>query len=345
MHTGFWAAKQAYPGLDDIGATIAAKSFSDRAIGNYHPAQRPTAFQGTFGAALGLYQTYFLTFAQSVYRGIEEKNFKQLAILAATQSGIFGMSSWPGFNLLSEQVVSRFNDKHYDLTTGTFRAADKDLAELILYGLPSSLGPAFYTRGDISPRIPSTITELAMVNGIKEGYNAATQIIKKTGEGIGNGTPVQSLFEALSLQSINRPIARWSELVTGSSLTQQGNTVSPQNEVWTPMGVTARLLATRPIEEQVTRNARHLDTFYGQVDRDRRQQVVNKLKTGIRDGKLDSEIVSGAALDYLRFGGTAKGWTSALNEAIISTEQGTRAGLLRKLEPDSPLHYMINELY
>lgn len=345
MHTGFWAAKQAYPGLNDIGATIAAASFADRAIGNYHAAQRPTAFQGTLGAAVGLYQTYFLTFAQHIYRGLEERNFGQLAALAASQAGIFGIGSWPGFNLISEQVVSRFNDKHYDLTTGTFRAADKDTAELILYGLPSSLGPAFYTRGDISPRIPSTMGEVAILNGVKEGYNAAVQIIKKSGEGVSNGTPVQSLFEALSLQSINRPIARWSELVTGSSLTRQGNTVSPQNEVWTPMGVGARLLATRPIEEQVLRNARHLDTFYGQVDFERRQAAVSKLKTGIRNGKLDDAVISDAAETYLRFGGSAKGWQAALNEAMISSEGGTRLGLMRKLEPDSPINRMISDLY
>lgn len=345
MHTGYFAAKQAYPGLDEHGLTIAAVAFTDRAIGNYHAAQRPTVFQGTFGAALGLYQTYFLTYAQHVYRGLEERNFRQLATLAATQAGIFGISSWPGFQVMSEQIVSRFNDQHYDLTTGTFRAADKHVAELILYGLPSSLGPAFYTRGDISPRIPSTAAELAVVNGVKEGYRTIAALISKAGEGLGNGTPVQSLFEALSMQSLNRPIARWSELVTGSSVTRQGNTVSPQNEVWTPLGVTARLLATRPLEEQVVRNARHLDTFYGQVDRERRQDAVKKLKVALRDGKLDDDVLGKTAHDYLRFGGNSKGWNAAVNEAMVTTEEGTRAGMLRKLEPDSPIRHMINDLW
>lgn len=345
MHTGYWAAKQAYPGLDDVGATIAAASFTDRVIGNYHAAQRPTAFQGTFGSMLGLFQTYFLTFAQHTYRGMEERNFKQLAALAATQAGIFGISSWPGFNLLSEQVVSRFNDEHYDLTTGTFRAADRNTAELILYGLPSSLGPAFYTRGDISPRIPSSFTDIAVMNGIHEGWKAAHQIATKTAQGIGDGQGTQALFEALSLQSLNRPIARWSELVTGHSITRQGNTVSPQNEVWTPMGITSRLFSVRPIEEQVVRNARHLDTFYGQIDFENRQNAVRKLKTSVRNGEASDTVVNGVAEEYLRFGGSAKGWNAAINEVLSTSNEGTRASMLRKLEPDSPLRRMIDDMY
>lgn len=345
MHTGYWSAKQAYPGLDELGATIAASAFTDRVIGNYYAAQRPTAFQGTFGASLGLFQTYFLTFAQHTYRGLEERNFAQLATLAASQAGIFGISSWPGFNLLSEQVVSRFNDNHYDLTTGTFRAADKNVAEMILYGLPSSLGPAFYTRGDISPRVPGAIQELAVLNGIKEGWNAMYQIATKTAQGVGDGTPMQSLFEALSLQSLNRPIARWSELVTGHSVTRQGNTVSPQNEVWTPIGVASRAFSVRPLEEQVARNARHLNSFYGQVDFENRQSAVQKLKTAVRDGNVNDTLIGTVAEEYLRFGGSAKGWNSAINEVLATSNEGTRATLLRKLQPDSPIRKMIDDLY
>jgi len=345
MHTGYIAAKHAYPGIDNTAATIAAAAFTDRAIGNYHASQRPTAFQGTLGAAIGLFQTYFLTFAQHIYRGLEDRNFKQLAVLAMTQAGMFGINSWPGYNMLSEQVISRFNDKHWDLTTGTYRAVGDPAAEMILYGLPSSLGPAFYTRGDISPRIPSTMTEIAIFNGIKEGWNAAHQVVKKTAQGLGEGTPVQSLFEALSLQSLNRPIARWSELVTGASVTRQGNTISPAAEVWTPTGVFARLLATRPIEEQVVRNARHLNQFYEQVDFERRQELMNKIKTSLRDGTLNDSLLSNAALEYVRFGGSARGWRGALNEAMVKSEEGTRLDLLRKLEPDSPLQVMLQDLY
>lgn len=345
MSVGYLGAKTAYPGIDNTGATIAAINFADRAIGNYHANQRPTWFQGSLGAALGLFQTYMLTFAQSIYRGIENQNFKQLAALMLAQTGLFGMKSWPGYNLLSEQLVANFNDDHWDLTTGTYRALNKPAAELVLYGLPSSLGPSFYTRGDISPRVPSTMGELAVFNGLQQGWNAAYQIVKRVGEGLADGTPVQNFFEALSLQSLNRPIARWSELVTGASVTRIGNTVTPTAEVWTPVGIAARLIATRPLEEQVVRDAYHMNQFYEALDRDRRQDVMLKLRTALRDGSLSDNLISEAATDYLRYGGSARGWRAALNEAMIRSEEGTRYDLLRKLEPDSPINRMIEDRY
>lgn len=345
MNVGYMAAKQAYPQIDDFAGTIAAMHFADRAIGNYHASQRPTFFHGTFGAAIGLYQTYFLTYAQQVYRGIENRNFKQLAAVASAQAGIFGMSSWPGYNLLSEQVVSQFSDKHWDITSGTYRAVGDPAAEVILYGLPSSLGPAIYTRGDVSPRIPTGFQDIALYNNIRQGWDAAAGIVERTASGLQNGNLGQSMLEALSLQSINRPIARWAEIAAGESVTRQGNTVSPSSEVWTPTGVASRLIATRPLEEQVVRNTIRANKMYKEMDFENRQAAVEKLKVAIRNGNLDSELVSKTALVYFKKGGTADGWNSAMNELFVKAEQGARMDLLRKLEPDSPLRRMVSDLY
>lgn len=345
MNIGYIAAKTAYPGIDDFGATIAAMNFMNRSIGNYHAAQRPGLFQGTLGAAIGLYQTYMVTYAQSIYRGLENRNFKQLAATALSQSALFGMASWPGYSLLSEHVISQFNDNHWDLTSGTYRAVGDPMAELILYGLPSSIGPAFYTRGDVSPRIPTSLGEVAMYNGIRQGWEAAATIVSKTAEGIQNRNVTQSLFEALSLQSLNRPIARWSELITGESITRQGNTVSPSSEVWTPVGIGARLIGTRPMEEQVVRNAIYSNKFYESMDHENRQEAVQALKTALRSGNMPDSLISETALKYMRAGGTAKGWSSAMNEILMKTEDGARLDLLRKLEPGSPVRTMIDDLY
>lgn len=345
MHTGYLAAKQAYPGIDDTAATIAAVAFADRTIGNYHAAQRPAMFQGTFGAAIGLYQTYVLTYAQSIYRSLENRNFKQLAGLAIAQSGIFGIASWPGYNLLSEHVVGHMSDQHIDLTTGTYRAVGDDAARLILYGLPSSIGPAFYTRGDVSPRVPSTMTEIAVFNGIKQGWSAATQIVTKAGEGLQEGTFSQSMFEALSLQSLNRPIARWAEMVSGSTITSKFNTVTPTSEMFTPAGIFSRIIGTRPMEEQVVRDAIHKNRYYEALDKDRRDEAVDRLATAIRKGDLNDTIISDTAAKYLRFGGSAQGWQSALNKVMIQAVDGSRLDLLRKLEPDNPINRMIADHY
>lgn len=345
MHTGYLAAKRAYPGIDDTAATIAASAFADRTIGNYHAAQRPAMFQGTFGAAIGLYQTYVLTYAQSIYRSLENRNFKQLASLSIAQSALFGISSWPGFHTLSEQVVGRVSDQHVDLTTGTYRAIQDPAARLILYGLPSSLGPAFYTRGDVSPRIPSTMNEIAVFNGIKQGWSAASQIVQKASEGLTTGNAGQSMLEALSLQSLNRPIARWAELASGSSITTQFNTMSPSSEMFTPMGVFARMIGTRPLEEQVTRNAVYLNRYYEALDKERRAVAVDKLATAIRANNLTGETVSKVADQYMRAGGHAQGWRNTLNQTMLESEHGARWEMMRHFEPNSPLNLMLKDLY
>lgn len=344
MLTGYLAAKHAYPDISNIGATIHASGVADRAIGNYYSSQRPTIFQGALGSMLGLYQTYLMSFAQSVYRGIENKSFVQLAQTAGLQAGIFGTASWPGYNLLSETIGKYLSNQNYDLTTGTYRAVGDTTAQLVLYGLPSWLGPSFYTRGDITPRVP-TFDNLAIVNTLTSSYNSMGKIVSGLMSQPGVEGKLQSMGEALSLQSLNRPLARVAEIATGESITSKGQTVSTNTEVWTPMGVMSRLLAVRPLEEQVTRNALHLNSYYGAVDYENRQRIVNKLRTAIRANDIPDDLIDKTASEYLLKGGSAKGWTDVMNQVMIKTEQGTRMDLMRKLQPDSPLRRMITETF
>jgi len=346
MHTGYLGAKHAYPGIDDTAATLAAMHFADRAVGNYHAAQRPTIFQGTLGASLGLFQTYMLTFAQHIYRGIENRNFRQLSALMLSQAGIFGTKSLPGYNLLSEQIISQFSENNWDLTTGTYRAVGDPTAEMILYGLPSSItGTAFYTRGDVSPRIPSTMGDIVLLNSARQGYEFVTNTISKVSQGWQDGQITRNFLEAVSLQSMSRPAARWAEILSGSSQTAQGNTVSTYDEVWTPIGVAARAIGARPLTEQVTREAMYLNRFYEARDHENRQRAMARIKTALRGGDLSDELLSSIATEYMRQGGNARGWRSTMNEALIKSNLGERMDLKRKLEPTSPLHYMIDDLY
>jgi hypothetical protein len=346
MHTGYLGAKTAYPGIDDTAATLAAMNFADRTVGNYHAAQRPTMFQGTLGAVIGLYQTYMLTFAQHVYRGLETRNFKQLGGLMLAQAGIFGLKGLPGYGILSEQIVANFSQDNYDLTTGLYRSVGDPTAELILYGLPSSItGTAFYTRGDISPRIPGTVTDLALLNSATQGYELVSNIFSKVAQGAQDNNMGRAFLEAISLQSINRPVARWAEILQGSSITSQGNTVSTADEIYTPIGVAARMLGARPLEEQIAREAVYLNRFYKARDFENRQKAVERIKRGLRSGELSDETISDVSMDYFRNGGSAQGWKGVMNEGMVKSDLGMRRDLLRKLEPDSPLNHMIGDLY
>lgn len=341
LFTGAVIAKRLYPELNNAGVTIFARHFMDQAIGNYHAAQRPTMFQGSLGVAMGLFQTYMLTMAQSIYRHLELKDYKALGKMMLTQTTIFGTGSLPGFSPISKMIGEHFSDEHTDLTTGTFKALGDPMASLVLYGLPSSIGPAFYSRGELQPRVPMKPGDMPSVNMAGQVISSFMQIkdaLSRDYPDMG-----RAFGEALSMQSISRPLARGAELVTGYSVTRQGNTIAVPEEVWATQSVIARIIGTRPLEEAKLRDAIYLDRFYKSMDHDARQEVTEELKTAIRSNSLSDEKLSNLAEEYMRTG-TSQGWRSALNTAIAQTEVSGREALLKKLRPDSPLNFMIDSL-
>lgn len=346
MHAGAVLAKRLYPELNDNGVTIFARDFMDKALGNYSASQRPALFQGTLGVAMGLFQTYMLTLAQNVYKNIETKDWATLAKAAMAQSTIFGTSSLPGFDPVSKAIADNFSDDNYDLTTGTFRALGDPVANWTLYGVPSNLtGAGFYTRGDIDPRFPNildSVTNLVGMNFAMQAGTAAKQFAKAVQQD--NEDVGQALLQALSLQSMSRPLARGAELLSGASITQQGNTVQTADEVRTFQGIVARVLGTRPMEEAKLREAMHLERFYNTLDRDRRDNAMNKLRTSIRNGTLTEDKIAEVAEEYMRFGGSPRGWQSAFNNALARTNAPGEETFIDKIDPDSPFLHMISNL-
>lgn len=348
---GVTLAKRAYPGLSDDGVMVFARSFMDEAIGNYSAAQRPAAFQGTFGVALGLFQTYMLTLAQQMYRGIERKDWIGLSKQMFAQATIFGGSSLPGFHVVSEQIGTHFSDNHIDLETGLFRAIGDDNATTLLYGAPSLFSLGTTTRGDIQPRLPNPLNEgfssLAAVNLTKQAWEASTRLASAAAQT--NGNVGKAFLEALSVQSISRPVARMSELFSGESLTGKGNivasglTANPLNEKFWEMGTLARVMSTRPIEEVKAREAIHLDSVYKGVEGDKRKSLTAKLKTSIRNGTLSGEEIQSLQLEYLKVG-SPQGWRSAYREALMEKVKGGTSSVKDRLKDSAVYNVMVDDL-
>jgi hypothetical protein len=342
MNTGAALGKRLYPELDEVGITIFARDFMDKTLGNFHAAQRPVMFQGTLGVALGLFQTYMWTMGQQVYRHLELKNYKALMKSAMIQNTIFGSASLPGFEMVSNAIGDHFSDNNVDLTTGVYRAIPDKMADFVLYGLPSQLGPTFSTRGDISVRFPTNPKDIVSVNSAMQMYQALGEVKK----GLEAPAPnmAQALGQAISLQSLSRPMARVAELGTGYSITKQQNTVQVPEEVWSFQGIAARVMSTRPLMEQKLRDADHLNRFYGAADRRNREEAMEHIKTSFRGADLSEEKVAKYADDYLRHGGTPTGWRSAVNTALATTNTPGSMVFAQKLKPNNPLNYMIDNL-
>lgn len=344
--TGVYIAKTAYPTLPDAGVMVFARDFMDRTIGNYAAAQRPTMFQGTLGVAMGLFQTYMLTMAQSLYRHLEKGEFKALAKTMLAQGTIFGAKSLPGFNIVSEKIGEHFSDDNFDLVTGTFRALPDKLAEAVIYGLPSSFSQAaITTRGEIQPRVPDPFKGIGAIPAVAltgQVYDA----IKRVGTAVfqADKTAGQGIFEAISMQSISRPVARMSELIAGYSVTGKGNLVAGPDEIWAWNSVLARGLATRPVQEMRARDAIHLNSMYGSIDRENRQGITMQLRSHLRDGTLNDEVVANLAEQYMRTG-SPQGWNSAVNTAIAQTELPANQTVRNYLAPNSPTMLMIDNMH
>lgn len=358
LSIGYQLARRMYPGISETGADMFAKEFMTRSIGNYYSAQRPAAFQGTLGVAIGLFQTYMLSWAQSAFRSIEEKQFKALASQMLAQVGLFGMNSVPMYDLFSKTIGEHFSDKHYDLQSGTYRALPDSAAEFLVYGLPASLGVGLYTRGDMQPRIPfvqdNPLDTIAAVNATRQFVGATAHTLRKVYEANGLQDKFRGLLEGIAMQSLSRPTSRIVELFPMpdgqggfraiGSISREGNTISTSADVWSLPGVASRLVASRSTEEQVKREVDYLNSFYGSVDHGNRKKATESLKTAIRGGNLTQEKLEEVAKQYLRTG-TATGWRAALNEALATSEGGIDYKLGKRLRPDSPLMQMIDENY
>ena len=343
--TGVSLAKKAYPGLSDSGVVTFARNFVDTAVGNYNPAQRPALFQGTIGTAMGLFQTYMVTLMQQIYRKAELRDYKALAKMTLMQSSIFGVKSLPGFNYVSEQIGEHFSDANYDLTTGTYKAVPEGAADLVLYGLPSNLGPSVYSRGDIQPRVninPGNVQNLAAVNILTQAFQAGTNLLSVTKQ-LGDEGASMAFMEALSVQSVSRPIARMSELITGHSVTRNGNEVANNEEIYSVQGVTARIFATRGLRESKAREAQYLSSMYNTIDKEQRTNAMKMLKNHIRSGTLTPEIVETVNEKYMRTG-SPTGWRSAVNSALQDTDSPGVSAVRNHLAPASPLNMMIEDI-
>jgi hypothetical protein len=319
---------------------IFARDFMKQALGNYSTAQRPMMFQGTAGAAMGLFQTYMLTYAQNMYRHIDLKDYKGLGQTMLAQGGIFGAGSLPGFQPVSQLIGEHFSDDHIDFSTGLYRALPDELANVVMYGLPSNVAPALHTRGDVNPRIPtgfSTMVAPSMIAQMAQSFVDVGKAVMDQDRSTG-----QAFFEALSMQSVSRPIARLSELATGYSVTRQGNQIAGPEEVWSWQGILARTFSTRTLQESKAREAIHLNTYYGAINSENRQAVLETLRTNVRGESVTPQLLDDLAYEYMRTG-SPQGFRQAVNQAFMEHSNDKIINLDSKLG-NSSLMYLIDDL-
>lgn len=319
---------------------IYARDYVKQTQGNYSQAQRPAVFQGSFGSAMGLFQTFMLTYAQNMYSHVAKGDMKGLGKMMLAQAGVFGTASLPGFNAVSELIGEHFSNENFDLKTGLYRALPSSLASTIVYGLPSNLVGALHTRGDVSPRVPAGFMDFVAPSVVAQTIETGLDLAKAASRF--DSSAGGAILEALSTQSVNRPIARLSELISGRAVTKQGTLIAGSEEVWSATGIMARVFSVRPLNEAVAREANHLNTYYGQLDRASRKTVVKHLQQHMRSNTLTPDAFDDLATKYLRTG-TPQGFRQAINQAFLDNSNPGIKDFTKTFK-DSPLILLVEDL-
>lgn len=284
--TSYIAAKSAKTLFGDIGGQNGQElddsilNFVNRIKGNIVASQRPVAFQGPIGQALGLFQTYQLNLFQNFFRYVGNGEAKSIATLAGLQSTLFGYSSLPGFSLLNNAIVGTAsgNPQHKDLYGASYDFFGKKLADWMMYGVASNvLNANFYTRGDINPR-SATLLPLNPLDfpAIAGAIHFATDLYDTAGKIAKGGSMPASILQGLEHNGLSRPLQGLAQLMQGYSTTSKGDIVS---RVWPSVsqitdsssmglselytaGVYSRILGARPLDEAVSLDASYRKTQF-----------------------------------------------------------------------------------
>jgi len=300
-------------------------TFVKRTMGNYTTAQRPAMFQGTLGAAIGLFQTYMWTMTQTLFRGLESGSRMATGTLLASQAGVFGLRSIPGYDVINHYIGAYYGDNNgVDVTTHIYEGTRNNReAEVMLYGAPSTMfNTALWTRGVVNPRSPVFVGNEgltfapAAIAPIMTLFKGISDTVARTSNGA--SLPAAAL-SALQLQTLSRPISRLSDIFAGKSIDQRGGTVDPHAEFQMNWATFARAMSSRSLQEQVVRDASYQQSYYHSANSHARDKLMKALRAGANQGD--------AYREYIALGGSTSGFRSALNKIYLEDTQGKIATL------------------
>lgn len=279
-------------GKEGIDLTDNIATFVNRVHGNYIGSQRPVAFQGPIGQAIGLFQTYQFNLLQQVFRYIENGEGKTLAIMGAMQTTLFGLQGLPGFQAINNHIIanSANNPGHKDAFSTLPNFFGKDLGDYLLYGTLSNwMNAGLYSRGDINPR---NITILP-VNPLD--YPAISGGIRFIGNLLDTGTKIlqganlgPSILLGLEHNGLSRPLSGLAQLMQGFSTTSQGSLIAATRpNGWSDLvdgAAAVRFLGARPLDEAVIMDAMYRKTLYQAKDSERIRSLGEAVKTTMYAG-------------------------------------------------------------
>lgn len=310
--------------------------FVNRVQGNYVASQRPMMFQGTIGAAVGLFQTYQFNMFQQLYRHIENRDVKTLAVAAGLQGTLFGANGLPFFAGVNTHIIGNasINAGHEDMYSYAVKAMGKDVGDWMMYGTASAMplfseqAPALWTRGDLNPRyvtmVPTDFASVPAVQASMKVVNAAVMMAKQVSQG---SDMLPAVLHGLEHNGLNRPLAGLAQVLKGDSTTTKGNLISASQD-WLSIASASRLLGAKPMDESIALNEQWRGSAYKAVNKERIDLVGSVVKEKLRGNQqLTTE-------DWLEFQGryaAAGGRIQGFSEAVRRWDKGANRSVVNEL--------------
>jgi hypothetical protein len=318
-YTAAMVARRLYQGVvDDATLKDNMTTMVNRIHGNYVSAQRPEMFQGWGGAALSLFQTYQINLFQQLFRYVQDKDYKALAMFSALQGGIFGVNGMPGTQLVNQYLIGNAssNPAHKDMYSTTMSAFDKEVGDWILYGsLSNVLGVGIYNRGDVNPRGLSIVNLNPLeVPAISGPIKFLSNLFETSQKLVNGGAFWNTITTGLEHNGISRPLAGFGQLAQGFTTSADGKLQSRIPSItddgtqgWSDLQIAAnfgRLMGARPLDETILLDALYRSNAYDAKDKARMGELGGALRTKmVGNQPLTGDDVTGFASRYAASGG------------------------------------------
>lgn len=320
--------------LDPADAIRLMHTMVSKLQGNFTASMKPQIFQGITGSALGLFQSYQARLIHRLSDIITDGNRRMLAEAAVLQGSIFGGRSLPYFDALNNSLVAASNADNQDIYSSVYGGMDRNIANALVYGLPSALlGLNMSTRGNTTPRYPSTIVDIPAVG---MWYKQLGMLRDGFSQAMGGGDIGQIFNHSLQHNVFSRPLQQLAVLGAGYSTTSNNKLaididsaklVSENN--WLPFHVAnfMRISGSRPIDEAVMLDTLFRWQGFELADREKREELGKAVSSQmLGKGTIDTESLIEFQESYLQSGGTAKGFerfikSQAANSSLMGVDR------------------------
>lgn len=317
-------------------------TFVNRVEGNIIASQRPVAFQGPIGQALGLFQSYQFNLIQQLFRYVGEGTGKDAAMLLGLQGTMYGINGLPAFNAINTHIVGNLsgNKNHTDLYDATYGIAGKTAGDFLMYGIPSNIIQTnLYSRGDINPRsltiVPNTFADVPIVSAYGKFFGSIKDTLSKIS---GGGNVWQSILQGVEHNGISRPLAGLAQTMqatTGSgvvfSTTSKGSILGSND--FMSLATLSRLAGGRPLDEAIVNDGVYRIAAYEAAQKKARDKLIASIKTtGINGQELDAESIDQFAEKYAATGGKQAQFNKFMLGTITSANTSQSERILQQLQ-------------